>query len=474
MLTVSGSDVMRMGFELTIEQQQKLVMTPELKLALKILQLPTVELEELIQQELETNPVLELAEEPKEEKNIVEQEKKSDNNEKEIDWKEYLQFQGKSYCLENYENDDGTEQNYDNYVSHSLTLKDHLLFQLHLSLLRHSLKDIGELIIESLDENGYLTVTIDELTDMAKTDENTVEKVLNIIQTFDPAGVGARDLKECLLIQLNFKGLLNDKTEKTVKQHLDDIANNRLNNISKSLGVSVEVAQDISDIIKGLEPKPGRAFEGDNSTKYIVPDVYIDKIGEEYTITINDNYSTSLRINQYYKNLLQQEEKTSQASQFISSRLSSAMWLIKSIEQRKSTLYNVVQAIVEYQREFFDKGVIYLKTMTLKNIADKIGVHESTVSRAINGKYVQSNRGVFDIKYFFTSGIDNQTGDGISSESIKKMLKDLIDKENQKHPISDQYVADVLVKEGLMISRRTVAKYRDELGIPSSSKRKRY
>jgi RNA polymerase sigma-54 factor len=150
------------------------------------------------------------------------------------------------------------------------------------------------------------------------------------------------------------------------------------------------------------------------------------------------------------------------------------MWLIKSIEQRKSTLYNVVQAIVEYQREFFDKGVIYLKTMTLKNIADKIGVHESTVSRAINGKYVQSNRGVFDIKYFFTSGIDNQTGDGISSESIKKMLKDLIDKENQKHPISDQYVADVLVKEGLMISRRTVAKYRDELGIPSSSKRKRY
>ena len=268
--------------------------------------------------------------------------------------------------------------------------------------------------------------------------------------------------------------MLNDKTEKTVKQHLDDIAYNRLNNISKSLGVSVEVAQDISDLIKGLEPKPGRAFEGNNATKYIVPDVNIDKIGEEYVISINDYHSSGLRINQYYRNLLQKEEKTSQASQFISSRLSSAMWLIKSIEQRKTTLYNVMQAILEYQMEFFEKGVMHLKTMTLRNIADKISVHESTVSRAINGKYVQTNRGVFEIKYFFGSGIENQTGDGISSESIKKMLRNLIDKENHKHPISDQDIADILVKEGLMISRRTVAKYRDELGILSSSKRKRY
>jgi RNA polymerase sigma-54 factor len=463
---------MRMGYELTIEQQQKLVMTPELKLALKILQLPTVELEELIQQELEINPVLELVEEPKEERPSVEQEQK--NNEKEIDWKEYLQFQGKSYCLESYENSEDTEQTYENFVSNSYTLKEHLLFQLHLSLLRHNLKDIGELIIESLDENGYLTVSTNELTEMTKADENTVETVLNIIQTFDPAGVAARDLKECLLIQLSFKGLLNEKTEKIVNKHLDDIACNRLNNVSKSLGVSLEMAQQISDMIKCLEPKPGRAFEGTNSTKYIVPDVYIDKVDGEYVIAINDYYNSSLRINQYYRSLLQQEEKTSQASQFISSKLSSAMWLIKSIEQRKTTLYNVMHAIVEYQREFFDQGVMYLKTMTLKNIADKVNVHESTVSRAINGKYVQTNRGVYEIKYFFTSGIDNQTGDGISSESIKKMLKNLIDKENHNHPISDQYIADILAKEGLAISRRTVAKYRDELGIASSSKRKRY
>ncbi|OGO76499.1 MAG: RNA polymerase sigma-54 factor [Clostridiales bacterium GWB2_37_7] len=465
---------MRMGHELTIEQQQKLVMTPELKLALKILQLPTVELEELIQQELEINPILELVEEPKDERLKAEQGPKDNKLEKEIDWKEYMQFQGKSYCLEGYENNDEAEQNYENYVSNSHTLKDHLLFQLHLALLRHNLKDVGELIIESIDENGYLTISTEELMDVTRTDACTIEKVLNIIQTFDPAGVGARDLKECLLIQLSFKGLLNERTEKIVQRHLDDIACNRLNNISKSLGVSLEMAQQLSDMIKSLEPKPGRAFESSNSTKYIVPDVYIDKIDDEYIITINDHYNSSLRISQYYRNLLQQEEKTSQASQFISNKLSSAMWLIKSIEQRKTTLYNVIQAIVEYQREFFDKGVMYLRTMTLKNIADKVSVHESTVSRAINGKYVQTNRGVFEIKYFFTSGVDNQIGDGISSESIKRMLKNLIDKENHKHPISDQYIADSLTKEGLVISRRTVAKYRDELGIPSSSKRKRY
>jgi RNA polymerase sigma-54 factor len=463
-----------MGYDLAIVQQQKLVMTPELKLALKILQLPALELEEFIQQELETNPVLELSEEPKDEKIIAEQDKKNDNKEKEIDWKEYLQFQGKSYCIDSNYNDDGAEQSFDNYVSDSYTLKDHLLFQLQLSLLRYNLLDIGEFIIESLDENGYLTIPMDELAELAKTDMSTLEKVLSIIQTFDPAGVGARDLTECLLIQLNFKGLLNANTEKTVRQHLDDIAYNRLNNISKSLGVSVEVAQNISDLIKGLEPKPGRAFECNNSTKYIVPDIYIEKIGDEYTITVNDYSNSGLRINQYYRNLLQNEEKGSHASQFISSRLSSAMWLIKSIEQRKTTLYNVVQAILEYQIDFFDKGVMHLKTMTLKNIADKISVHESTVSRAINGKYVQTNKGVFELKYFFRSGIENETGNGISSESIKKMLKNLIDKENHKHPISDQDIADILAKEGLAISRRTVAKYRDDQGILSSSKRKRY
>jgi RNA polymerase sigma-54 factor len=465
------SDIMRMGYELTVEQQQKLVMTPELKLALKILQLPTVELEELIQQELEINPILELAEEPKEEKAEVNNKNKND---KEIDWKEYLQYQGKSYNLEGYESSDDAEHSFENLADRCHTLKEHMLFQLNLSLLKHNLREIGELIIESLDENGYLTVSVAELAEMTDTDEATVEKVLEIIQTFDPAGVAARDLKECLFIQLKFRGLLTDKTEMLVNKHLDDIACNKLSNVAKALKISLEEAQHLSDLIKSLEPKPGRAFESSCSTRYIVPDVYIDKIGDEYNITINDFQNSSLRINQYYKSLLHKEEKNSQASQYINKKLTSALWLIKSIEQRKNTLLNVVQAIVDYQRDFFDKGIMHMKTMTLKNIAEKIDVHESTVSRAISGKYVQTNRGVFEIKYFFSSGVDNSTGDGVSSESIKKMLKKLIKEEDSKQPISDQYIADELAKEGIAISRRTVAKYRDELGIPSSSKRRRF
>lgn len=465
---------MRMGYELTIEQQQKLVMTPELKLALKILQLPSVELEELIQHELEVNPVLEVVEEIKEEKSKKEQLEAALQKDKDIDWKEYLQFQGKSYIIDSFDSEDASETNYDNLITYSSTLKDYLLFQLNLSLLRLELRDLGELIVESLDDNGYLTIDLQELANMVKLDINTVERVLGIIQTFDPAGVGARDLKECLLIQLRQKGQLNERTELLVNKHLDDIASNRLSSISKSLGISIDEAQAVSDEIKALEPKPGRAFANSSSTKYIVPDVYIDKVGDEYVITINDYYNSSLRINQYYKSLLQHEDKSSQASVYINNKLSSAMWLIKSIEQRKNTLYNVMQAILEYQRDFFDNGVMHLRTMTLKNIADMVNVHESTVSRAINGKYVQTNRGVFEIKYFFKSGVDSSSGDAVSSESIKKMIKDYIDKEDQKRPISDQLIADSLIKEGYMISRRTVAKYRDELGIPASSRRKRY
>ncbi|HRS21358.1 MAG TPA: RNA polymerase sigma-54 factor, partial [Clostridia bacterium] len=221
-------------------------------------------------------------------------------------------------------------------------------------------------------------------------------------------------------------------------------------------------------------PKPGRAFEEGTSTKYVTPDVYIEKVGKEYIVIVNDYYGSKLTINQFYKKMLISEDKSSQASAFISNKLSSAMWLIKSLEHRKNTLYNVVKAILDYQMDFFEKGPMFLKTMTLKKIAEMVNVHESTVSRAINGKYVQTPRGIFEIKYFFKSGVDNQDGEAISSESIKKKIKGYVCGEDASKPLSDQQIADLLVKEGYMISRRTVAKYRDELGILSSSKRKRY
>jgi RNA polymerase sigma-54 factor len=473
---------MRMGYDLVIEQQQRLVMTPELKLALKILQLPAVELEELIQNELEDNPVLELVDDNRDEKPETQQKQDEEPNEKqkekatekEIDWKEYLQFQGKSYSTEGFDGDENSEFSYENFVTYSYTLKDHLISQLLVSPINEKLRDIGEYIIECLDENGYLTITLQDMTEILAVDMESVREALNIIQTFEPYGVGASDLKECLLIQLNNRGINSIELDVIVKDHLDDIACNRLSNISKKLSITIEEAQNYSDIIKNLEPKPGRAFEGSNSTKYVTPDVYIEKIGNEYVIIINDHYGSKLIVNQYYKNILMSEDKSSKASTYINNKLSSAMWLIKSLEHRKNTLYSVVQAILEYQMDFFEKGPMFLKTMTLKKIADMVNVHESTVSRAVNGKYVQTPRGIFEIKYFFKSGIDNQEGDAISSESIKKMIKCYVSNEDSSKPVSDQHIADHLIKEGYMISRRTVAKYRDELGIMSSSKRKRY
>lgn len=469
---------MRMGYDLIIEQQQKLVMTPELKLALKILQLPAVELEDLIQNELEANPVLELMDDNRDEKPEKQQKQdekqKEKETEKEINWKEYLQFQGKSYSAEGFDSDENSEFSYENFVTYSYTLKDHLISQLLVTPINEKLRDIGEYIIECLDENGYLTTTLQDMCEILAVDMEVVREALSIIQTFEPYGVGASDLKECLLIQLNNKDINNTILEVIVKNHLDDIACNRLNNISKKLSISIEEAQKYSDIIKNLEPKPGRAFEGSNSTKYVTPDVYIEKIGNEYVIIINDHYGSKLMVNQYYKSILMSEDKSSQASAYINNKLSSAMWLIKSLEHRKNTLYNVVKAVLEYQMDFFEKGPMFLRTMTLKKIADMVNVHESTVSRAVNGKYVQTPRGIFEIKYFFKSGIDNQEGDAISSESIKKMIKFYVSREDTSRPVSDQHIADYLSKEGYMISRRTVAKYRDELGIMSSSKRKRY
>lgn len=467
---------MRMGYDLVLEQQQKLIMTPELRLALKILQLPTVELEELIKQELENNPVLDVIDNNQEEKvEIPEAEKEEEKSQiEEIDWKEYLQYQGKSYYLENNSSDDSSEVSYENFITYGDTLKDHLFFQLNTLRIGKKERKIGEYLIESLDDNGYLSISISEIADMLEISQEDVVKVLKIIQSFEPAGVGAENLAECLLIQIRTKGIRDEKLETIIKEHLDDIAGNRILNIAKKLSISIVEAQQYSDIIKSLEPKPGRSFFCGSECRYVVPDVFIEKIEGEYVIIINDNYGSRLMINQYYKNIINSEDKSSDAMKFINEKLSSAVWFIKSLEQRKNTLYKVVKSILDYQIDFFEKGDGYLRPMTLKNIADAIQVHESTVSRAISGKYAQTPKGIFDIKYFFKSGIETCRGEDISSESIKKMIKCIIDEEDSAKPISDQSIADLLEKKGFKISRRTVAKYRDEIGIPASSRRRRY
>jgi RNA polymerase sigma-54 factor len=267
---------------------------------------------------------------------------------------------------------------------------------------------------------------------------------------------------------------LDDVTKTVIERYLKDIAANRLSLIAKELGKSVREIQEIADLIKGLEPKPGRQFASQTAIRYIIPDVTLEKTDGEYVVTINESSAPRLMVSSYYEKLMAESEKDANLSKYLSNRLNSALWLIKSIEQRKQTIYNVVKAVVKYQKEFFDNGPKHLKTLTLKQIADEVGIHESTVSRSINGKYMQTPRGVFEIKYFFTSGISNNKGEGISSKSIKTFIKEIVESEDPKAPCSDQDMAAIFQKRGFAISRRTIAKYRDEMNILSSSKRKRY
>ena len=479
----------RLGYDLTIEQAQKLVMTPELIQAIQILQFNTQELDSYVQEQLLVNPVLEsstseqtvnrhddgnageFSEEHRDQKDSI------TSKDYEFDWKEYIkerQYDDISYGHWEDKNGEEKENTYEQYVSSDVTLPEHLMFQLQFASSKKGCRKVGKYIIESLDENGYMTCTVSEIAEATGAPEEKVREVLDMIHTFDPMGVGAADLRECLIIQLRQLGQLTDTFEEIVNCHLEDLANNRLGVIARDMGISPKDVQRMSDIIRTLEPKPGRQFASQMDTKYIVPDVIVERVDDDYVVTINDNSTPHLMVSSYYQKLLHEADKDDKLSKYLSDRVNSALWLIKSIEQRKQTIYNVVTAVVKYQKEFFDKGSKYLKTLTLKDIAEEVGIHESTVSRSINGKYLQCPRGVFEIKYFFSAGVSGVSGEGISSNSIKEFIKEIVDNEDQSSPYSDQDMVELLREKGINISRRTVAKYRDELHILSSSKRRRY
>jgi RNA polymerase sigma-54 factor len=394
----------------------------------------------------------------------------------EVDWREYIKDRGYddiSYRQWEYSNDD-KDYSFEQYISSDITLLEHLLFQLQFAEIKKSCRNMGRYIIESLDENGYMTLETEEIAEKFNAPIEKVVEVMDIIHTFDPPGVGAKNLSECLLIQLEHMGCLDDTMETIISNHLEDVGANRLGLIAKEIGISIKEMQEKSDLIKGLEPKPGRQFASQGATRYIAPDVFLEKINGEYVASINESSAPRLIISPYYKKLLTESETDANLSKYLSGRFNSAMWLIKSIELRKQTIRNVVEEIVKYQKNFFEHGTKYLKTLTLKQIAEEVGIHESTVSRSINGKYMQTPRGVFELKYFFTSGVSGIDGESISSKSIKTFMKEIFDSENAQAPFSDQDIAIMLGEKGIEISRRTVAKYRDEMNIASSSKRKRY
>ena len=290
----------------------------------------------------------------------------------------------------------------------------------------------------------------------------------------DPAGVGARDRRECLLIQLETLGLLTDAFRVLVSEHLEDLADNRLSVIARKVGASTEEIQQMVDVIRTLEPKPGRQFTSGEETKYIIPDVFVEKTEDGFSVTVNDSNTPQLKVSSYYRKLLHQAKDDDQLSNYLSERVNSALWLIRSIDQRKQTIYNVSEAIVRHQRDFFEQGSKHMKTLTLRDIAEDVGIHESTVSRSINGKYLQCSYGIFELRHFFSAGVKAGSGEGVSSNSVKEFIKEIVDNEDPKKPFSDQAIVEKLAAEGFEISRRTVAKYRDCMEIPSSTKRKRY
>jgi RNA polymerase sigma-54 factor len=473
---------MKMGFELNLSQTQKLIMTPELRQAIQILQFNNVELMEFIYKQLEVNPFLESVDNKAQESSSGEEHteyEKSDfdksDNKDEIDWKEITEkYDDLSYKAYEKTADSDEKQTFESYTSKKMSLKDHLMVQMGVSVKTNKEKRIGEFIIESLDNKGYLGCSIQDISLLLNEDVVEVERVLRLIQTFDPVGVGARNLSECLMIQLKEKGIQDKNAYIIAEQYLEEIATNKIQKIAKDLHITVSRVQSICDIIKMLEPKPSRGFIVDSDNiRYIVPDVTIEKINGEYIIIVNDNNLPVLTISGYYQNMIKNLDDK-EANKFLSDKLNSSMWLIKSIEQRRMTLYKVVDSILKFQRKFFDEGKTALKPLVLKDVAEDIGVHESTVSRATNGKYVQTPIGLFELKYFFASSLSESDGEGISSTSVKSQIQKLINEENTQKPLSDQKIAEMLSAEGINISRRTVAKYRDEMRIPSSSMRRRF
>lgn len=462
-----GVRELKLSYDLTLEQTQKLIMTPELRQAIQLLQFNSLELNEYLVKVVEENPMLELDNPNSEVENIDDL-----VSEKEIDWKEYVEkYDDISYRPEIDKNQ--KEYNYESFISYTPTLREYLMSQLNLTKLSETEFSIGEYIIQNIDENGYLNISLDEISNHLSVSISKVEAVLEIIQTFEPLGVGARDLKECLLIQIREETEIEPIVREIIQNHLDDIGHNRMLKIAKERNLELSDVQKACDYIKTLEPKPGRSFSGNyDNVKYIVPDASIQEVDGEFVIILNDIMAPRLSINNFYRNLIK-DCKEEGASEFLVEKLNSAMWIIRSIEQRRDTIYKVIESILKFQGEFFRKGHKALVPLTLKDVAEDIDMHESTVSRTTNGKYIQTPMGIFELKYFFSTGISGSDRD-ISSTSIKLVIKEIIDNEDAKKPFSDQQIVDTLKKKGIKISRRTVAKYRDELNIPSSSMRRRF
>lgn len=473
-----------MALRQTMNLSQNLVITPQLQQAIKLLQMSRLELESAVRSELEENPILEEAEILKEEDvqrtKEVAQEVEAPGAETGADPRKQEEFEWESYFESQIKPPQNTPtsgndeiMNYENIISTTQTLSEYLSWQVKMNGFTETEEEVADVLIGLIDDDGYLKTPLEQIAQEHNLEMEDIEEALALIQEFDPPGVGARDLKECLLIQARHLEEDTNDLVHLINHHLKDLEKKNFDAIAKAMNKDIRDVSEMCKIVYSMEPKPGRAF-APTETHYITPDIYVYKVGDEYVVSLNEDGLPRLKISNFYRNRLKQEgaqDKTER--EYIQEKLKSAVWLIKSIHQRQRTIYKVAESIVKHQREFFEKGPEYLKPMILRDIANDIGMHESTVSRVTTAKYMHTAQGIYELKYFFNSGISSSEGDSLASESVKIKIKDLISKESPKSPLSDQKIAELLAKEGLQIARRTVAKYREMLKILPSSQRKK-
>jgi len=459
---------MKLGLQIGLRQ----TLAPQLIQSLRLLQVPILRLEQMLRQELSINPMLEEVETLETEEPdapTTEEPVKEKKEEEKIDWDEFLGEESEFYNHKIKENQEKLEIS----SSYEKSLYDHLIEQLSFCKITEEEYHIGEFIIGNIDDNGFLTISLEEVCSTLKCSPEQAAKVLQLIQSFDPPGIGSRDLKEVLLLQLKEKGLEGGLAYKIVQEHLTELNKKSPSQLAKILGVSLEKIEEALEIIKSLSPQPtlGKFTIGAQS---IVPDLIVEKINGEFVVYHNDKYVPHLRVNPAYKGLLKKDNHSSEETKtYIKEKLDQARWLINAINQRRSTMVKVMQAIIEHQKEFFETGHSSLKPLTMEEIANKIGMHVATVSRVSNDKYVQTPYGVFEIRHFFDSGLTKDSGEELSKRTLKEKIEQMIKNEDPLNPLSDQMIYQLLQKEGINLARRTVTKYREELKILPARFRKR-
>ena len=461
---------------------QKLILTPSLQQAIKLLPMSTLELSDLLNQEMVENPMLEEVPtedlQPADTTAAPERAEPDPQSNKPEAWddQDYQEFFGE-YLEDSYRPRAPQEIKelppIENTLSTSSSLADHLAWQLRMQTNDPLMVDIGLAIVGNLDDDGYLVASFDELSAMGPWNVADVEKALRLVQSFDPVGVAARDLQECLQIQLRHIGLEGTPADRIVTEHLRLLQNHQAPEIARKLGLTIEELKEHIEVIRNLDPKPGSRFNPQPS-QYVIPDVYIIKVEDQYVAVLNEDGLPQLRISPTYRRLLDKgaAENSDETRAYVKDKFRSALWLIKSVEQRQKTIHKVATSICNFQRDFLDHGIEHLRPLVLRDVANDISMHESTVSRVVTNKYMHTPQGVFEMKYFFHSGINSAYGESVSSVTIKQRIRKIIENEDPRKPLSDSKIVSILQREGLDLARRTIAKYREELKISTSNQRK--